>query len=235
VKKHSGPLPDKKPSRAPILPATDPVFLPALPGFDQAEALKVLNNNSRLYVKMLYEFQKSYGSLPTLLRELSGTGKWPEIERLAHTIKGVSAYIGASFLRKSAQQLEDALKKGQKEAAGDLLVFFIDDLDSILSSLSTLSPPESDTPGQVDNTTLREIIDQEAREPIQVLIGQLKRGEAASEEQFQEVRQILAGTGFDGQLQKIAELMDDIEYEGAVEQAEALLKTLEQKVRAENE
>jgi two-component system sensor histidine kinase/response regulator len=229
VKKHSGPLPDKKPSRAPILPATDPVFLPTLPGIDQNEALRMLNNNRRLYVKMLYEFQKSYGSFPTLLRELSGTGKWSEIERLAHTIKGVSAYIGASFLMKSAQQLEDALKKGQQEAAGDLLVFFIDDLDAILSSLSALPPSESDTPDQVENTTLREIIDQEATEPIRVLIGQLQRGEAASEEQFQEVRQILAGTGFDSRLQKIAELMDEIDYEGATEQAEALLKTLEQK------
>jgi two-component system, sensor histidine kinase and response regulator len=233
AEKQPKPLPEK-PSPISILSAAGHIPLPSLPDINQAEAIKALNNNSRLYVKMLYDFQKSFNSLPTKLREWSDNGKWLEIERSAHTIKGVAGYIGTSSLMGSAQQLEDAIKMGQQEKAGECLVSFIDNLDRILSSLSALPPLKVDLSGHVGNNSIREIIEKEAEEPIRVLIGRLKRGEAASEEQFQEVRQILAGADFDKQLQKIADLMDDIEYESAAEQAEVLLNILDQKGEFEN-
>jgi two-component system, sensor histidine kinase and response regulator len=233
AKKPPETLPEK-PSPISILSATGHIPLPSLPGINQAEAIKVLNNNSRLYVKMLYDFQKSYDSLPTQLREWSNNGKWSEIERSAHTIKGIAGYIGTSSLMESAQRLEDAIKMGQQEKAGEYLVSFIDNLDRILSSLSALPPLKDDLSRQVRNESIREIIEKEAEGPIRVLIGRLKRGEAASEEQFEEVRQILAGAGFDKQLKKIADLMDDIEYERAAEQAEVLLNILDQKGEFEN-
>jgi two-component system, sensor histidine kinase and response regulator len=233
AEKQPEPLPEK-PSQISILSPAGHIPLPSLPGINQTEAIKILNNNSRLYVKMLYDFQKSFNSLPTRLREWSDNGKWLEIERSAHTIKGVAGYIGTSSLMGSAQQLEDAIKMGQQEKAGECLVSFIDNLDRILSSLSALPPLKVDLSGQIGNDSIREIIEKEAEEPIRVLIGRLKRGEAASEEQFQEVRQILAGAGFDKQLQKISDLMDDIEYESAAEQAEVLLKILDQKGEFEN-
>ena len=49
-----------KPGRTDVscrLPA-DGLSLPDLPGIDQAEALKILNNKTDLFVKMLYDFQK---------------------------------------------------------------------------------------------------------------------------------------------------------------------------------
>jgi two-component system, sensor histidine kinase and response regulator len=222
----------------------DDVTLPPLPGIDQEEALKTLNYNKQLFIKMLYNFKKSYSSLPTLLRELSDARKFWEIQEKAHTVKGIAGYIGSSLLMKTAQELEDTLKNDQQADVTNHLAFFISALDEILSSLSALpllnedilirdkKSPGRDIRGIEVQQTMPMLIGQlgtEAENSIRVLIEQLKKGELAAEEQFTEVLQLLSETGFDRQLKTIAEFIDDIEYERAAEMAGDLLNMVQQK------
>jgi len=225
--KPSATLPEK-PRRASDVAIPDEVSLPSLPGIDQVEALKVLNHNTRLFVKMLYDFQKNYGGLPTLLLELSGAGKWRVIQEKAHAVKGVAGYIGSAFLMQAAQKLEDALKDDRREEAANHLVSFIDALDAILSSLSALPVPAEEPPVQDTNSPRREVGGREVEEKLRVLMGQLQKGEMAAEEQFADVEHLLAGAGFDDQLKTIAALIDDIEYEKAAEMAGNVLNMVQQ-------
>ncbi|MBV5318615.1 MAG: response regulator [Desulfobulbaceae bacterium] len=203
------------------------VSLPALPGIDQGAALKVLNQNTRLFVKMLYDFQKNYHGLPSLLRELSVAGKWQEIQEKAHTINGVAGYIGSAGLMQAAQKLEESLKSNRREEAVHHLVVFINALDAILSSLSALPTQVKEPRVQAVQNDARDLGDQELAEQLQVLIGQLKKGELAAEEQFAEVEQLLEATGVDEQLKTIAALIDDIEYEKAAAVAGNLLTMIQ--------
>ncbi len=207
---------------------SDGLDLPFLSGIDQAAALKVLNNNGGLFVKMLYDFRKSFGSLPSLMREWSEAGNWKEIEKQAHTIKGIAGYIGSPSLTKAAQRLEDSLKNTKRKGKKHHLAPFIELLEHILSSLSALPPaeeivpnPEKAAAGTLDTTA--------AASSLRGLCEQLKRGEAAAEERFVRLRELLTGCGFDGQLQHIAELIDDIEYEEAAVSVQDLLVVLEQR------
>ena len=202
--------------------------LPHLPGIDQDEALKILNNKTDLFVKMLYDFKKNFSSLPTQLRELSVAGKWPDIERKAHTIKGVSGYIGSFALMRAAEQLENALRNDQREAAVEHLTTFIHALDDILSSLSALPSLEEPAVEKPD-TPERDVRLEEVEQPLCILIAQLQRGELAAEEQLAAVEKLFFGSGFDIQLRALADLIDDIEYERAVETANGLLDMLRQK------
>jgi hypothetical protein len=123
----------------------------------------------------------------------------------------------------AAQKLEDSLRNGQREEAVNHLVSFIDALDAMLSSLSAL-PVLAEEPVVLDKQTVgRNIELKEVQDQLQVLIGQLTKGELAAEDQFVAVEQLLAETGFDEELKKIAELIDDIEYEQAAEMAGHLL------------
>ena len=216
--------------------------LSSLPGIDQVEALKVLNNNTRLFVKLLYDFRKNFSSLPTLLRNLSETGQWPEIQEKAHTVKGVAGYLGASYLMEAAQQLENTLKKGNREDAPNHLVSLINALDTVLSSLSTFPFQEKAPPVRAGKKPGRAVAGSEVEESRQVLVGRLgteaehplhllidhlQKGELAAEEQFAEVQHLLAETGFDEHLETIAALIDDIEYAKAAEIAGNLLKMLQ--------
>jgi len=215
------------PSKASRTSKTGNTALPILRGIDQMEALKVLNQNEHLFVKMLYDFQKNYSGLPSLLRELSGAGNWQEIQEKAHAIKGVSGYIGSSFLMKAAQELENSLRNDQGEEAANHLISFINALDEILSSLSALPALPDVALVHGENIAVSDIGGQKVEELLQVLIGQLKKGELAAEEQFVEVEQHLAETGVDEELKTIAALIDDIEYEKAAEIAGHLLNIVQ--------
>ncbi len=234
--------PQRKPHAPSSVSGAD-LPLPSLPGIDQVEALKVLNKNTGLFVKLLYDFRKSFSSLPTLLRNLSEAGRWPEIQEKAHTVKGVAGYLGASGLMEAAQKLEIALKNNRREEATNHLVSLITALDTVLSSLAALPAQEEDAPVRDRRTPERDIDGEEAgrsrqvlvgrlgidtEDPLQLLIASLKRGELTAEEQLAEVTVLLADAGLDEHLKTIAALIDDIEYEKAAEVAGGLLGMIQQ-------
>ncbi len=204
----------------------DAVTLPPLPGIDATEALKILNGKTELFVKMLYDFKKNFSSLPTLLRELSVAGKWLEIEERAHTIKGVSGYIGSQALMQAAERLENALRNDDRDSAVDYLSTFIHTVDDVLSSLAALPVRRGDV-NLANNAELIAILrPDEVRESLQRLITHLQRGELAAEEQLATLENLLAGTGFAGELRVLADFIEDIEYESAADLAKTLLDRL---------
>ncbi len=208
----------------------DHLSLPDLPGISQAEALQALNQNKKLFVKMLHDFKRYYSSFPESLRELSMAGQWQEIQEKAHTIKGVSGYIGSSLLMKAAQNLEDALRSDQRDDAANYLVAFINALDEVLSTLSVLPSLQEEKPAPLHQSLVKVNWGREVKKQMQRLIEQLKKGEAAAEEQYLEVRKLLAGTGLDEELETIANLIDDIEYDSAADTTGILLKRIQKQL-----
>jgi len=108
------------------------------------------------------------------------------------------------------------------------LTTFIQALDDILSSLSTLPARENTTLPEKPDAPTATIRFEEVQDALQILNGHLQRGELAAEEQLVAIEKLLAGTGFEKQLRELADLIEDIEYEGAVERVKALLATLRQ-------
>lgn len=230
-------IPDKQPNKkwpAMSQPTTsrdkEINTLPPMPGINKEEALKTLNGKFKLFLTMLYDFKKSYSLLPTLMRELSDADRWDLIQEKAHAVKGVSGYIGAASLMQKSGALEQALKNGSREEAAALLVPFVNETDRVLSSLSLL--PDREIP--VDEEFHRDApIEQEVplrlEKAIQKLIIQLEQGELAAEEQFEEIRRKLSGSGMEEQLSAIAEQIDDIDYEQAVVLVRELLTLIQEK------
>ncbi|HBG18049.1 MAG TPA: hypothetical protein DDY32_01850, partial [Desulfobulbaceae bacterium] len=222
----------REPSREPGGGRTDEMLLPhlpPLPGIDQAEAMKILNNKAGLFVKMLYDFRKNYSMMPTVLRELSAAGDWDEIRKKAHTVKGVAGYIGSVPLQQAAAILEEAVHSDLREEAVNHLAAFIDTLDEILSSLAALPETEADAPRQTPDAAGDLVGVPEAEEPLQLLLGQLSRGEVAAEEQAGIVGKILAGSKLAGPMHEIVSLIEDIEYDSAAEKAQGLLTLLRER------
>jgi two-component system, sensor histidine kinase and response regulator len=219
----------RKPTATAAAPGKGRGSLPDLPGIDRDKALAALNQKPELFRKMLYDFQKSFGSLPTLLRELSAAGNWSEIEKKAHTVKGVCGYIGSFVLMRAAEQLENALRKEQREEAGHHLSSFIEALNDVLSSLAALPSLAGEQIPDQPETPAKEVRLEEVEEPLLGLILHLQRGELAAEEQFQAVSELLLGCGFEQQLQEMAWQIEDIEYEKAVESAKIILDRLRRK------
>ncbi len=210
--------------------AAGEIQLPPLPGIDQTEALKALNNQ-KLFVKMLYEFKKNYSSLPGILQDLAAAGQWQEIQGKAHAIKGVSGYIGSPILMGAAKKVEDSLRDGQEQEAEGHLLHFISTLEGILTTLSTLPDSHCQKTKALSEDQENFVLDTEIEQLMRRLIDQLRNGELAAEEQFAEVEKRLANGGFDQQLKVIGELIEDIEYEDAAKETATLLKNILERIQ----
>jgi len=80
-----------------------------LPGLSVQAALKNLGGNENLYKKLLNRFVESYEHVPQQVRDALDVGDQQLAVRLAHTVKGVAANLGASSLASVAGDLEKAL------------------------------------------------------------------------------------------------------------------------------
>ncbi len=81
-----------------------------LPGIDIALGLSHVAGREALYRKVLRKFVDTQGGAPLALAGAIAGARWEEAERLAHTLKGVAAQIGAGALRELAEQLEMAIR-----------------------------------------------------------------------------------------------------------------------------
>ena len=95
-------IPVAKPSTAPALPATGDV--------DVAEALERLGGDTALYARILQAYLNEIASMPDQLDELMQAADLAGAARLLHTLKGLSATVGARDLAEVAKVLEGMVK-----------------------------------------------------------------------------------------------------------------------------
>ncbi|MYZ53238.1 Hpt domain-containing protein [Malikia spinosa] len=70
-----------------------------------------MQGREALYLKLLRQFVSDQADMPARVAAAIAAGDWTQAERLAHTVKGVAAQIGAPSLRDLAEQLEQALQQ----------------------------------------------------------------------------------------------------------------------------
>ncbi len=79
-------------------------------GLDAGLGLRQTAGRQPLYRNLLAKFVADQADAPDRLTQAIAASDWSGAERVAHTLKGVSAQIGAMALRDAAQQLEQALR-----------------------------------------------------------------------------------------------------------------------------
>lgn len=79
--------------------------------FDLSGALKMTGGNKKLLRKVLGDFQEKYHHFLGECLDLAAEGRWEEVERKAHTLKGNSAMLGFSALSGAAAELEAAARQ----------------------------------------------------------------------------------------------------------------------------
>ena len=106
-----------------------------LPGIQTEDGLKRVGNNLKLYRKLLNQFYVSNLGSTANLRAALESGDLETASRLAHTVKGVAANLGADRLAEAAAQLETVLKQGESEGVGELVSSFANQLTIVLEGV----------------------------------------------------------------------------------------------------
>ena len=86
--------------------------LRAVEGLDVKQGLSQANQNAALYISMLGKFIKSQEHAVEQIQQALRAADGASAERLAHTLKGLAASMGAEPLRALAAKLEQALNEG---------------------------------------------------------------------------------------------------------------------------
>ena len=110
-----------QPPAAPV-PVTGPTPTPAERALaDVDNALERLGNNTDLYAAILTSYLIEIADAPLQLDALMQAGDQAGAARLLHTLKGLSATVGAGELADVAKQLEQVLKQADSPLAHDAL------------------------------------------------------------------------------------------------------------------
>jgi len=103
----AAPMPATADTHAQVLEA-----LRAVEGLDVKQGLSQANQNAALYISMLGKFIKSQEHAVEQIQQALRAADGASAERLAHTLKGLAASMGAEPLRALAAKLEQALNEG---------------------------------------------------------------------------------------------------------------------------
>ncbi len=121
--------PDPSQEAAPALQQLDSLLqvqvleaLRRVPGLDVNQGLSLSNQNAALYLAMLSRFVKSQEHAVELIQQALAQADGSTAERLAHTLKGLAASLGAEPLRQLAGQLEQALHEAADASVLERLI-----------------------------------------------------------------------------------------------------------------
>ncbi len=137
------------------------VPLPEIEGIDSTSGLNHVGGNRTLYRDLLVRFAGDFGSLGMDFSRLLDGGETDEAVRLAHTLKGVSANLGADSLHRKAAVLEKALKEGR--VPGKFLIDVEEETAALInaigeSGLSGRNRKEPEGNGVISGEQLREML-----------------------------------------------------------------------------
>ena len=114
--------------------------LPEIDGLEMAQGLKYMAESQILYLAVLKKFTEAHANTVSDIRLALAAGDDVTAGRLAHTLKGVAASIGATGLHDVAAMLEQMLsqktgKEGGGSSAGTQLQLLELHLTALLSQL----------------------------------------------------------------------------------------------------
>lgn len=195
--------------------------LEQIAGLEARLALTKMNGRTPLYLGLVRDFSQQQQQLSNQMKLMFDQQHWSELHRTAHSLKSNAAYIGAFGISKLSEQLEDALAEDEYDK--DTLDKLCQQLAPLIEQLSQVYPQNTDAVSEVEETdfSLDALISQIAQ-----IIPLLKASSFEVEDMLPDMAVFCEETEHHQQVLDLIELVDDLEYEKAAEQAEGWLDTL---------
>jgi len=138
------PLTPPAPAAAPAAPDDPAGDALVVPGIDVAAGLKCVGGRMGTYRRLLDMFVEHHARDVPAIRAALAAGQGEEARRLAHSLKGAAASLGAGELRERALAVETAVRAGQTGAGLEAGLAELDAaLERILAGLAALAAPSA--------------------------------------------------------------------------------------------
>lgn len=190
-------------------------------GLDATVGLRQALGREALYLSLLRRFVSAQADAPARIAAALAVADRATAERIAHTLKSVSAQIGAGAVRALAERLEQALRDhATTETIGELRNAVAATLSplvcAIAARLPSQLPAENSAPAMPPESTDPDRL----RDLCLELEELLRTGDFSSARLLEENEELLrAGLGVD--FPAIATAIHDFDYAGALEALQA--------------
>ena len=121
--------------RDPSPPEAAASELTEIAGVDAADGLHRVGGNMRLYRAMLQQYAEDQAETPAALRAALAAGDAKTAERLAHTLKGVSATLSIKPASEAGAVVEDRIRHGKLEGIEDDLVVLEEATGAVIAAI----------------------------------------------------------------------------------------------------
>ena len=139
--------------------------LSAIVGLDSNFGLRSVRGRMASYLRLLAKFSENHTGDFVRIHSNLAAGDRDEARRLAHSLKGVSATLGAVFVNKAAATLETAIKEGQEKTIIEPLIDAAEHAYlSLIEQLATLVQPTPTTEDTGDTEATGALIERLKRE-----------------------------------------------------------------------
>jgi HPt (histidine-containing phosphotransfer) domain-containing protein len=115
------------------------------PVYDLQATMTRLDGDRELFQNMVAFYLEDYPPLLARLQAAIADGRSAEVERAAHSLKGLAGNFGASRAHRAAQRIEELGREGNLVGAAHVLPTFADELHRLRDALtgSRLQAPGS--------------------------------------------------------------------------------------------
>ena len=139
---------------------TLPTALAAIAGLETKRGLKALDGHLSTYLRLLRLYADSHADDMTLLRQRMSRDDQDGARRIAHTLKGTSANLGATDVQALAAALEVAIRDGLDAATIERLTAAVEtDLQRLATAIRAVLPEKtSQVAREVDWPAVRQIL-----------------------------------------------------------------------------
>lgn len=152
--------PQKQRASVVVADKVDDIVLPAvLPGIDISTGLLYTGGNKQLYYSLLTGFANRVVNIEKQLRHHLVAGEDDQATLLVHTLKGLSATIGAKKLHQTALQLETQLREGDAALALEEMLSELEKVCSTCAGLSIQPTESAVAAGKLPRGTIVQLVD----------------------------------------------------------------------------
>ncbi|MBF0289875.1 MAG: response regulator [SAR324 cluster bacterium] len=200
--------------------------LPHLPGIDTAKGLATIQNNHKLYRKLLTKFRDNQRDFEDNFRNAQQGDDPQATTRCVHTLKGVAGNIGAKGIYEVAQELESACNAGMAvEKIEPLLVKVVSALESVIKGLEVLNHPAFETCVGNEGDSVK--IDLTIVKPlIKELTELLEDDDTDAANVLEKLRELLKGSEVEELLSRVEQCVGEYDFEGALDHMKIVVNQL---------
>ncbi|MBS0458299.1 MAG: response regulator [Proteobacteria bacterium] len=191
--------------------------LPHLPGIDTCAGLAATMGNEVLYRRLLSMFRANQHDFEARFVNAAQVDDASAQARVAHTLKGVAATLGAAALAAAAEALERACSdRATPDRVDELLRLTRLELDPVLAGLASLaaSPAPQAAPAGADPGRWQALAGR--------LRGLLAEGNAEATEVLGELVRLTAGTPHAAAIGRVASAVAVFDFEAALQALDAV-------------